>query len=301
MLAEEGHAVVGLTRSQSKTGIIEAAGAEAIVADVLDAKALEAAVCAVQPEVVVHELTAIPAAVNPRRFAEEFAPTNRLRREGTRNLVAATLAAGSRRIVAQSIAQAYAPVGGWIKVELDPLYGDAPRVFRDTFRAVIDLEASVLGARGLEAIVLRYGNFYGPGTAYGRDGSNAQLVRQQMFPIAGEGSAHWSFIHVLDAARATVMAVSGGEPGVYNIVDDEPAAVADWLPVYAAALGAGEPPRTPPPRSPYGLYGMLHARGASNARAKRLLGWAPRYATWREGFPSDLGLAPDALSPGLSC
>jgi nucleoside-diphosphate-sugar epimerase len=156
---------------------------------------------------------------------------------------------------------------------------------------VIDLEATVLGASGLEAFVLRYGNFYGPGTAYGTDGSNADLVRQQMFPLAGEGSAHWSFIHVRDAARATVMAVSRGEPSVYNIVDDEPAAVADWLPVYAAALGAAEPPRTPPPRSPYGIYGMQLARGASNAKARRLLGWAPHYATWREGFPGDLGHA----------
>jgi nucleoside-diphosphate-sugar epimerase len=294
MLAEAGHTVAGLTRSESKTSIIEAAGAEPIVADVLDAEAVKAAVRAAEPEVVVHELTAIPPVVNPRRFAEEFAPTNRLRREGTRNLVAAALAAGSRRIVAQSIAQA--PFGGWIKAELDPLYGDAPPVFRETFQAVIDLEATVLGASGLEAIVLRYGNFYGPGTAYGRDGSNAELVRQQLFPIAGEGSAHWSFIHVRDAARATAMAVSRGEPGVYNIVDDEPAAVADWLPVYAAALGAAEPPRTPPPRSAYGTYGMLLARGASNAKAKRLLGWAPRYATWREGFPDDLGLAPNTGS-----
>jgi nucleoside-diphosphate-sugar epimerase len=296
MLAEAGHTVAGLTRSESKTSVIEAAGAEPIVADVLDAEAVKAAVRAARPEVVVHELTAIPPVVNPRRFAEEFAPTNRLRREGTRNLVAAALAAGSRRIVAQSIAQAYAPRGGWIKAELDPLYGDAPPVFRETFQAVIDLEATVLGASGLEAIVLRYGNFYGPGTAYGREGSNAELVRRQMFPIAGEGSAHWSFIHVRDAAHATVMAVSRGEPGVYNIVDDEPAAVADWLPVYAAALGAAEPPRTPPPRSPYGAYGMLLARGASNAKAKRLLGWAPRYATWREGFPDDLRLAPDTGS-----
>ena len=291
MLAEAGHKVVGLTRSKSKTSVIEGAGAEAVVADVLDAEEVEAAMRAAEPEVVVHELTAIPPVVNPRRFAEEFAPTNRLRREGTRNLVAAALAAGSRRIVAQSIAQAYAPVGNWIKAEREPLYGDAPPVFRDTFDAVIDLEATVLGANGLESIVLRYGNFYGPGTAYGRDGSNAELVRRQMFPIAGEGSARWSFIHVRDAARATLVAVSRGEPGVYNIVDDEPAAIADWLPVYAAALGAAEPPRTPAPRSAYGTYGMLLARGASNSKAKRLLGWAPHYASWRGGFAADLGLA----------
>jgi nucleoside-diphosphate-sugar epimerase len=296
LLVEAGHAVVGMTRSESKTSIIEEAGAEAIVVDVLDAVAVEAAVCATEPEVVVHELTAIPPVVNPRRFAEEFAPTNRLRREGTRNIVAAALAAGSRRIVAQSIAQAYAPVGDWIKAEHDPLYGDAPPVFHDTFHAVIDLEATVLGANGLEGIVLRYGNFYGPGTAYGADGATAELVRQRMFPIAGDGSAHWSFIHVRDAARATVLAVSRGEPGIYNIVDNEPAAVTDWLPVYAAALGAGEPPRTPPPRGAYGTYGMLLARGASNAKAKRLLGWSPRYASWRDGFAADFGRAHKAVS-----
>jgi nucleoside-diphosphate-sugar epimerase len=296
LLVQAGHEVVGTTRSESKTSIIEEAGAEAIVVDVLDAVAVEAAVRATEPEVLVHELTAIPPVVNPSRFAEEFAPTNRLRREGTRNLVAAAMATGSRRIVAQSIAQAYAPVGDWIKAEHDPLYGDAPPVFQDTFHAVIDLETTVLGANGLEAIVLRYGNFYGPGTAYAADGSNAELVRRRMFPIAGGGSAHWSFIHVRDAARATAVAVSRGEPGVYNIVDDERAAVADWLPVYAAALGADEPPRTAPPRGAYGTYGMLLARGASNAKAKRLLGWAPRYASWRDGFAADFGPPPNAGS-----
>lgn len=288
MLVESGHEVIGMTRSESKTSVIRESGAKPVVADALDAAAVEATVRAAEPEVVVHELTAIPAAVNPHRFAEEFAPTNRLRREGTRNLVAAALAAGARRIVAQSIAQAYAPVGGWVKTEDDPLYSDAPPVFRDTFQAIIDLEATVLGASGLETIVLRYGNFYGPGTTYAANGSNAELVRQQRFPIAGGGSAYWSFVHVGDAARATVLAVDRGESGVYNVVDDEPAAVADWLPVYAKALDAPQPPRTPPPRSPYGIHGMLLARGASNAKAKERLGWIPRHASWREGFAADL-------------
>lgn len=288
MLVDAGHDVVGMTRSASKCVGIREAGAEPVVADALDAAAVEAAVRAAEPEAVVHQLTAIPAAVDPRRFAEEFAPTNRLRREGTRNLVAAALASGARRLLVQSIAQAYAPVGGWVKTEDDPLYRDAPPVFRDTFRAVIDLETAVLGARGIEGVVLRYGNFYGPGTTYAADGSNAELVRRGGFPVAGEGPAHWSFIHVDDAATATVRALDQAEEGVYNVVDDEPAPVAEWLPVYAEALGAPEPPRTPAPRGSYGSFGMMLARGASNAKAKARFGWTPGYASWRDGFAADL-------------
>ena len=289
MLVRSGHDVVGMTRSRSKAGPIRDAGANAVIADALDADALRATVRAAEPEVVVHQLTAIPAGVDPRRFAEEFEPTNRLRREGTRNLVAAAQAAGARRIVAQSIAQAYAPVGGWIKTEGDPLYGDAPTVFRDIFGAVIDLEQTVLGADPLESIVLRYGNFYGPGTAYAADGSNAEAVRQGRYPIAGEGTAHLSFVHVRDAAEATLLAIERGQPGIYNVVDDEPAALKEWLPIYAAALGAPEPSRREPPRSDLGIQGALQARGASNSKARAELGWAPRYASWREGFAADLG------------
>src|SRR5262249_41984187 len=157
------------------------------------------------------------------------------------------------------ISQAYAPVGGWIKQETDPLYADAPDPFRDVFGAVIELERTVLEADDLQPVVMRYGNFYGPGTAYAADGFNAELVRRELCPVAGEGPAHWSFIHVTDAATATVAAIDGVEPGVYNIADDEPAAVRDWLPGYAAALGAPDPPRTPAPRGDYGAFGMLHA------------------------------------------
>ena len=289
MLVESGHEVVGMTRSHSKTRPIRDAGADAVVGDALDGQGLKEVVHAAEPDVVVHQLTAIPAAVDPRRFAEEFEPTNRVRREGTRNLVAAAQAAGARRIVAQSIAQAYAPVGGWVKTEEDPLFQEAPPVLRDIFDAVIDLEAAVLDAEDVQSVVLRYGNFYGPGTAYAVDGSNAEVVRRQRYPISGEGSAHLSFVHVRDAAEATVLAVEGGEAGIYNVVDDEPAALRDWLPVYAQALRAPEPPRTPPPRSDFGIQGALQARGASNAKARERLGWAPRYSSWREGFAADLG------------
>jgi nucleoside-diphosphate-sugar epimerase len=283
LLVAGGHEVTAMVRSRGKVESVAAMGADAVVADALDGQAVLAAVAEASPEVVVHELTAIPPRVDPRRFAQEFEATNRLRRDGTRNLAAAG-AAGARRVVAQSISQAYQPVGGWVKTEDDPLYADAPPVFRDIFNAVIELEAIVLANHRLEPIVLRYGNFYGPGTRFGPDGSDAELVRQQRFPLAGGGPGYWSFIHVHDAAQATVQATERGEPGVYNIVDDEPAPIATWLPVYAQALRAPAPPQTGPPRGDYAIHGMLLSRGASNAKAKRMLAWTPRYASWREGF-----------------
>jgi nucleoside-diphosphate-sugar epimerase len=284
MLVEAGHEVVGMTRSKENARGIRDAGAQPVVADALDADALAAVVQAAEPDVLVHQLTAIPPVTDGRGFAEQFEATNRLRREGTRNLVAAARSAGARRLVAQGLAQAYAPVGGWVKSEDDPLYADAEPPFGEIFGALIDLEAAVLGAADLEGLVLRYGSFYGPGTAYAADGSNAELVRRGLFPVAGGGPAHWSFVHVEDAARATALAVERGEPGVYNIVDDEPAALADWLPVYAEALGAPPPPEAPAPRGTYGTFGMMLSRGASNARAKQALGWTPRHASWRDGF-----------------
>jgi nucleoside-diphosphate-sugar epimerase len=289
MLVDSGHEVIGLTRSEEKFGTLRAAGAEPAVADALDAESMSTAVRSAGAEVVVHQLTAIPAAIDNRRFGEEFEQTNRLRREGTRNLVEAAVEGLARRVVVQSLSQAYAPVGGWVRSEEDPLYADAPPPFREIFGAIIDLEATALGAEGIETVVLRYGNFYGPGTAFGAESSNAELVRRRQYPIAGGGTAHWSFIHIADAARATVAAIEDGETGTYNVVDDEPAAVAEWLPVYAAALGAPPPPRIPPPSSGFGIFGMLEARGASNAKARERWNWAPEFASWRQGFPADLG------------
>jgi nucleoside-diphosphate-sugar epimerase len=288
LLVESGHEVIALARTPEKGEQLRAAGAGTAIGDALDPASVEEAVCGASPEVVVHQLTAIPAAIDPRAFADAFAPTNRLRREGTRNLVSAARAAGARRVIAQSIAQAYAPEGGWVKQEEDPLYAGAPDVFRDVFDAVIELERTVLDATDLEPVVMRYGNFYGPGTAYAADGANAQLVRGGTYPVAGDGPAHWSFIHVADAARATLAAIERGEPGIYNVTDDEPAAVRDWLPAFAAALGAPDPPRTPAPRGDYGAFGMLHARGASNAKARAGLGWTPELSSWREGFAASL-------------
>ena len=293
-LVEAGHDVTGMTRSADKADLLRGAGADPTVCDALDAEAVRDAVAAAKPEVVVHELTAIPPAFNPRRMAEEFAPTNRLRSDGTRHLVDAAVAAGARRIVAQSIAFAYAPTDGWVKTEDDELFLDAPEAFRSTVEAVHALESAVLRADELEGVVLRYGFFYGPGTSYAPDGAIAEQVRRRRFPVGGRGTGRFSFVHLDDAARATVAAVEGGPPGAYNVVDDEPAPVAEWLPAYAAALGAPQPRHLPGwlvrlAAGPYALYTMTELRGASNARARERLGWAPQLSSWRQGFGDALG------------
>jgi nucleoside-diphosphate-sugar epimerase len=293
-LVEAGHDVTGMTRSPDKPEALRAAGAEPVVCDALDADAVRDAVVRAKPEVVVNQLTAIPPAFDTRRMADAFAPTNRLRREGTRHLVDAADAAGARRVVAQSIAFAYAPTDGWVKTEDDELFLDAPEAFRSTFEAVHALESAVLGGGDLEGVVLRYGFFYGPGTSYAPDGAIAEQVRRRRFPVGGRGTGRFSFIHLDDAARATIAAIEGSPAGVYNIVDDEPAPVSEWLPAYAAALGAPPPRRLPGwlvrvAAGRYAQYTMTELRGASNARARERLGWAPQLSSWRQGFGDGLG------------
>jgi nucleoside-diphosphate-sugar epimerase len=293
-LVEAGHDVTGTTRAADKAESLRAAGADPVVCDALDADAVRDAVVGAKPEVVVHQLTAIPPAVNPRRIAAEFEPTNRLRVDGTRHLLEAAAAAGARRFVAQSIAFGYAPTGGWVKTEDDELFLDAPEAFRSTIGAVHALETAVLGAGDLEGVVLRYGFFYGPGTSFAPDGAIAEQVRRRRFPIVGRGTGRFSFIHLDDATRATIAAVEGGPPGVYNVVDDEPAPLSEWLPAYAAALGAAAPRRVPGwlvrlAAGRYAQYTLTELRGASNARARERLGWAPQLSSWRQGFGSALG------------
>jgi nucleoside-diphosphate-sugar epimerase len=293
-LMSAGHEVVGMTRSEAGAERVRTAGAEPVVCDALDPSQVHEGVRAARPEVLVHQLTAIPESVNPRKLADQFELTDRLRTEGTRYLIAAGREAGARRIVAQSIAFAYAPEGGRVKHEDAPLNLDAPRQFRRTARALEELERQVGGAEGLEGVVLRYGVFYGPGTPFAIDGSTAQAVRRRAFPQVGRGTGTFSFIHVEDAADATLRAVDGGAPGVYNIVDDDPVAVSDWLPEYARILGAKPPRRVPKlvatlAVGAYGAQVMTELRGASNEKAKRELGWSPRRASWREGFREALG------------
>jgi nucleoside-diphosphate-sugar epimerase len=292
VLVEAGHEVVGMTRSEGKADSLRAAGAEAAVADALDREAVVAAVRDAQPEVVVHELTALPSKFDTRKFDRTFEQTNRLRTEGTDNLLGAARAAGARRFVAQSFAGwPYAPTGGPVKAEADPLDPDPPKAMRATLDSIRRLESTVLGADDIEGIVLRYGGFYGPGT-----GVAVMLdeIRKRRFPIVGDGGGVWSFVHTDDAARATLAAIERGRPGIYNVVDDEPAPVSEWLPYLAETIGAKPPWRVPAfvgrlAAGEAGLSLMTRSRGASNAKAKRELGWEPRYRSWRQGFKEGLG------------
>jgi nucleoside-diphosphate-sugar epimerase len=292
LLVADGHQVTGMTSSAAKADALRSAGAEPAVADALDADAVMRAVAQARPDAVIHQLTAIPARLDPRKISRDFVVTDRLRTEGTRHLVAAAQAAGASRILAQSIAFAYAPgPAGTIHGEQDPLMSDPPVQFKRSAEAIAELERLVIGAGGA---ALRYGYFYGPGTSISSGGSLGREVARRRLPIVGAGSGVWSFIHVADAARATVAALSSGGAGAYNIVDDEPARVSDWLPALAHALGARRPLRVPvwlarPLAGSYGVATMTSAQGAANELAKRELGWRPVHASWREGFRSALG------------
>ena len=292
LLVAEGHEVTGMTRSPEKASAVRAAGAEAAVADALDADAVMSAVAQARPDAIVHQLTSIPARVDPRKMVRDFALTDRLRTQGTANLVAAAQAAGGARIVAQSIAFAYAPgPPGTVHTENDPLTSDPPAQFRRSAAAVAELERTVLAAGGL---ALRYGYFYGPGTSISARGPLGEEIAKRRLPIVGGGGGVWSFIHIDDAASATVAALTRGDAGAYNVVDDEPAPAREWIPALADALGAKAPRRVPawlarPLAGEYGLYTMTRAQGASNARARSALAWTPRHASWREGFRTALG------------
>jgi len=287
MLLAAGHHVTAMTRTPAKGDALRASGAEAVVADALDAEALRAAVADARPDAVIHQLTSLPQRIDPRRIEHDFALNDRLRTEGTHNLVQAAQAAGAGRILAQSIAFTYAPgPAGTVHDEQDPLLLDAPGPYQRSAKAIVELERTVLGADG---VVLRYGYFYGPGSAISRRGSMGQDVSRRRLPIVGRGAGVWSFVHVDDAARATVLALTHGGAGPYNVVDDEPAAVSEWLPALARALGAPRPLRVPAliARLAAGSYGvgvMTRAQGASNALAKRELDWTPAHPSWRQGF-----------------
>jgi nucleoside-diphosphate-sugar epimerase len=297
LLVANGHDVVGMTRTDAKRDRLRSVGAQPVVADALDANAVGRAVGEAEPEVIVHQLTAIPPALNMRDFDREFAPTNRLRTEGTDHLLSAGRAVGVKRFVVESFAgMAYARTGGPIKREDAPLDDDPPPAMRQVLAAIRHLEAAVAGARWTEGLVLRYGWLYGPGTAIALNppGSQIELIRKRKFPIVGGGTGVWSFIHIEDAAEATVAAVEGGPAGIYNVVDDEPAPVSRWAPLLAAAVGAKRPLRVPGwigrlAAGEVATVAMTEIRGASNDKAKRELGWRPRYPSWRQGFAGGLG------------
>jgi nucleoside-diphosphate-sugar epimerase len=301
-LAARGHEVVGMTRSASKQDGLRALGARPVVADALDPDAVARAVASTEPEVIVHQLTALSGKMSARdmRHPERSSAaimTNRLRTEATDHLLAAGRAVGARRIVAQSFGGfRFARTGGPVLTEADPLDPNPPGALRTVQAGFVHLEQAVTAIDWGEGLALRYGGFYGPGTSLSSapDADMAAPIRKRRFPIVGDGGGVWSYIHIEDAAAATVVAIERGQPGVYNIVDDEPAAVREWLPVLASALGA-KPPRHVPRWLGRLLAGematvmMTEVRGASNEKAKRELGWNPRYASWRQGFAQGLG------------
>jgi nucleoside-diphosphate-sugar epimerase len=289
-LVAAGHEVHGLTRSKSKQAMLYELGAVPVVADALDPDQVAEAVGRAKPDVIVHQLTAI-GAIDMRHFDRSFALTNRLRTEGTDYLLSAGQAVGVRRFVAQGIAAygAYARTGAPVKTEEDPLDPTPAREMRETMAAIRHLEEAVLGAGWTEGIVLRYGVFYGPGTSLAPGKAQFELVRKRKFPLVGAGGGVWSFVHVADAAEATVAAVEHGSRGAYNVVDDDPASVAEWLPALAQKLGAKKPMRVPRFvgrlfAGETGVMMMTDIRGASNGKAKRELGWRPAHPSWRQGF-----------------
>jgi nucleoside-diphosphate-sugar epimerase len=287
-LVAAGHEVHGMTRSESKQALLYELGAVPVIADALDPDQVAEAVGRAKPDVIVHQLTAI-GPVDPRHMERDFAPTNRLRTEGTNHLLSAGHAIGVQRFVAQSHIAAYERTGAAVKSEEDP-YDPAPvRAMRANLVAMRHLEATVLGAEWTEGVVLRYGWFYGPGTSLASDGDQFELIRRRKFPLVGDGGAVWSFVHVADAAAATVAAVEHGSRGIYNVVADDPAPVAEWLPALARTLGAKQPKRVPRFvgrlfAGEAGAVMMTELRGASNAKAKRELAWRPEHPSWRQGF-----------------
>jgi 2-alkyl-3-oxoalkanoate reductase len=302
-LVARGHEVVGMTRSASKQDLVRSLGARPVVADALDPDAVAEAVASAEPEVIVHQLTALSGKMSMRdaRHPERsnaVIMTTRLRTEATDHLLAAGRAVGARRFVAQSFAAfRFARAGGPVlSDEADPLDPNPPAGLRAGVEAILHLEPAVTTIEWGEGLALRYGGFYGPGTSISLapDAVMAAPIRKRRFPIVGDGGGVWSHVHIEDAAAATAVAVERGQPGIYNVVDDDPAPVREWLPVLASALGAKPPRRVPRwlarlAAGETATLMMTEVRGASNAKAKRELGWQLRYPSWRQGFAQGLG------------
>jgi nucleoside-diphosphate-sugar epimerase len=288
-LVAAGHQVTATTRTPGKVARLRAAGAEPVVVDGLDREAVIAAVRAAKPEVIVHQMTALADLRSLRKVDREFAATNQLRTRGTDNLLAAAEQAGTRRVVAQGHNFVYERSGGPVKTEDDPLDRRPIASAARTVAAIRYVDETV-PRTAPEGIVLRYGSFYGPGAS----DPLLEAVRKRQMPVIGGGTGTWSFIEISDAAAATLAAVEGGEPGVYNVVDSDPAPVAEWLPYLAEVAGAKPPLRLPAwlgrlLAGEFVVAQMTDGRGASNEKARKELGWEPRYASWREGFRAWVG------------
>jgi nucleoside-diphosphate-sugar epimerase len=305
VLVKRGHQVVGTTRSAKSYAAIRALGAEPLAMDGLDGRAVLEAVRTAKPDVIVHQMTALAGVKNLKHFDEAFAQTNRLRTEGTAHFIAAAREIGTKRLVVQSYTGwPHAPGGDRLKTEEDPLDSAPPRTMRASLAAIRELERNVLAASDLQGLVLRYGSFYGPGTPIAPRGEIAELVRQRKLPIVGSGGGIWSFVHTEDVALATALAVERGPSGIYHIVDDEPAPTSVWLPELARIMGA-KPPRHVPEWLARLMVGealvhmMTRVPGSANTKAKRELGWALRYPSWRAGFRHDFGSQPVLASNAM--
>ncbi|MGH8870468.1 MAG: NAD-dependent epimerase/dehydratase family protein [Acidimicrobiia bacterium] len=290
LLVDAGHEVVGTTRTPAKVDGLRLAGATPVVLDGRDGESVRRALLEAEPDVVIHQMTALSGDLDFRHFAETFAETNRLRTETTDRLIEAAVDAGARRFIAQSFTGwPNEQSGSLVKTEEDPLLTNPTGPVRETVEAIIHLESVTTGTPGIEGLALRYGGFYGPGNAIGKGGAIVEAVAKGQMPIVGGGTGIWSFVHIDDAAAATALAVDRGDPGLYNIVDDEPAAVSEWLPYLAGVIGAKRPRRVPALLARFivggpGVTMMTKIRGSSNAKAKRELEWRLKYPSWREGF-----------------
>ncbi|MFG3690583.1 NAD-dependent epimerase/dehydratase family protein [Micromonospora sp. NPDC047740] len=295
-LVARGHEVVGTTRSAAKTGTLRALGVEPVIVDALDPESVADAVAKAEPEVIVHQLTALSGPADFRHAKQMAAATNRLRTKGTDHLLAAARAVGVRKFVAQSNAMWMERTDGPVAEEDGRIEPNPPADAEEAVAALRHVETAVTGITWAEGIALRYGCFYGPGTGIeaAQDAVMAVQIRARKFPIVGSGAGVWSLVHIADAASATVSAIEHGRRGIYHVADDDPAPVREWLPYLARALGA-KPPRHFPAwlvrllagEAPVNL--MTQARGISSEKAKRELGWTLQYPSWRKGFIEGLG------------
>jgi nucleoside-diphosphate-sugar epimerase len=294
MLVADQHEIFGAFRNPANSARVEALGANPVVLDALDFNAVQKAVSEIRPDAIIHQLTAIPANIDLRHIDRDFDLTNRLRTEGTRNLATAAVKAGVEKFIAQSFAGwPYARKGIFPKTEEDDLDPTPPPKLKAMLDAIETLESTVVREQGFTGIVLRYGPFYGPGSSIASDGSTVNEIRAHRVPVVGQGTGVWSFIHLHDASTATVAALTKANRGIYNIVDDDPAPVADWLPFLAECVGA-KPPSHVPAFAAKLLIGehavamMNEIRGVSNEKARRELNWAPTWSSWRQGFKEAL-------------
>lgn len=295
LLVEQQHEVFGAFRNPAHTDRVQSLGAAPVLLDALDAQAVHDRIAEIRPQVVLHQLTAIPARLDLRHFDREFEMTNRLRTEGTRNLATAAVRAGVERFIAQShTGWPYARRGITLKTEEDDLDLTPPPQMKTTLDALQVLENTVVREQGFTGIVLRYGPFYGPLSSIARDGALVEDLRSHRLPVIGQGTGVWSFIHLHDAATATLAAITRGQRGIYNIVDDDPAPAIEWIPFLAECVGAKPPMRVPNwfakmAIGEHAVSMMNDIRGVSNAKAKAELGWTPKWSSWRQGFREALG------------